>query len=152
MKRIVIAVSLLVFLFGAGVCFAGPAIPNLVGTWTADTEGVVMVKGDDPAAGSMHGGEAAAFDASGKIKHMARQAKVVVTAQKGRVLHGTFTSAKAAENFVMVIGWDYKTVYLADQDGFMDGTIVNKNRINFIYRHVSPEDTVASAVTWRRQK
>lgn len=152
MKKILVAVALSIFLVGTGVCFAGPAIPNLVGTWTADTVGAVMVKGDDPATGSMHGGESAAFSENGKIKHIARQAKVVVTAQKGRVLHGTFVSAKATENFVMVIGWDSKTVYLADHDGFMDGTIVNKDRINFVYRHVTPEDTVASAVTWKRSK
>jgi hypothetical protein len=152
MKKIVISVFLLVFLFGMRICFSDSGIPNLVGTWTVQTEGVVMFKGGDPGAGSMHGGEGAALNADGRIKHVSRQSKVVVTAQQGRVWHGTFTSAKATENIVMVIGWDNKTVHAADHDGFLDGSIVNKNKINFIYRHVGPDDTVLLTVTWTRSK
>ena len=152
MKKIVISFTLLAFLLGTGICFAESGIPNLVGTWTVQTEGAVMFKGSVPATGSMHGGEVADFKADGSIKQVSRQSKVVVTAQQGRVLHGTFTSEKATENFIMVIGWGNKTVHLADHDGFIDGNIVNKDKINFIYRHVSSDDTVVLTGTWTRKK
>jgi hypothetical protein len=152
LKKIGIATFILVILCGTGISFAASPVPNLVGTWATDTEGIVMFRGGDPGAGSMHGGEGATLDKEGRIKHVSRQGKVMVTAQKGRILHGTFTSEKATENFVMVIGWDNKTVHAADHDGFFDGNIVNKNKINFIYRHVSPEDTVALTITWTRNK
>jgi hypothetical protein len=152
MKKIAISLIGVAFLLGTGICFAESGIPNLVGTWTVQTEGVVMFKGNTPATGSMHGGEASDLKADGSIKHVSRQSKVVVTAQQGRVLHGTFTSEKATENFIMVIGWGNKTVHLADHDGFFDGNIVNKDKINFIYRHVGANDTVVLTGTWARKK
>jgi hypothetical protein len=76
----------------------------------------------------------------------------VVTAQQGSVFHGTFKSAKATEKIVGVIGWGNKTIHTASEDGFMDGTVVNGNKINFLYEHVTPDDTVVLAVTWTRAR
>ena len=50
--------------------------------------------------------------------------------QQSRVLHGTFTTSKATESFIAVIGMDNKSFFLADEDGIMDGTIVNKENLH----------------------
>ena len=42
--------------------------------------------------------------------------------------------------------------YYADEDGFMEGQISNKDKINLIYRHSSSTDTVVAVGTWTRKK
>ena len=76
--------------------------------------------------------------------------EVRITSQEGRVIRGVFKS-KVEEPFVAVIGLD-KKLYLADQDGMLDGRIVNKNTIEVVYRHVSAKDTVVAAGVWTRKK
>lgn len=135
------SITLLVFLLGVGVCLADSGIPNLVGTWTVKGEGGVLSKGDSPGAKTHH---------SGKFSTLTAEA--VVTKQQGRVLHGIFKSPKATENFVAVIGSDNKSFYYADEDGFIEGKIVSKDKMDLVYRHVTPADTVVAVGTWTRNK
>jgi len=141
MKKIVVSFILLVFLFGAGVCFADSGIPNLMGTWIVQAEGAVLTKDGAPRAKTHHSGEFSTLTA-----------EVVVTKQQGRVLRGTFKSSRSTENFVAVIGLDNKSFYYADEDGFNEGRIIGKNKINMVYRHITPADTVVAVGTWTRKK
>lgn len=141
MKRFVIGIALLAFILTAGTCLADSAIPNLVGTWTVKTEGGVLLKGSASGPKTHHSGEFSTLTA-----------ETVVTRQQGRIFHGTFTSPKATEKFVGVIGMDNKSIYLADEDGFIEGKIVNNNRIESVYRHVTASDTVIGVGTWTRKK
>jgi hypothetical protein len=141
MKKITISVILLVVLFGMGICFADSDIPNLVGTWTVQTEGAVLIKGAAHGAKTHHRGEFSTL-----------KAELIVTKQQGRVLHGIFKSPRATEKFVAVIAMDNKSVYLADEDGFMEGQISNIDQINIIYRHSGSTDTVVAVGTWTRKK
>jgi len=140
-KRIFISIALFTFMFAAGTCLADSAIPNLVGTWTVKNEGAVISKDKAPGAKTHFSGEFSTL-----------AAELAVTKQQGRVLHGTFTSPKATEKFVGVIGMDNKSIYLADEDGFIDGKIINKDRIDTVYRHATPTDTVIGVGTWTRKK
>jgi hypothetical protein len=79
-------------------------------------------------------------------------AEAVVTKQQGRVLHGIFKSPKATENFIAVIGPDNKRFYYADEDGTTEGRIVNKDKMEMIYRHATPSDTVVGVGTWIRKQ
>jgi hypothetical protein len=135
-----LSITLLVFLLGTGVCLADSGIPNLVGTWIVKAEGGVISKGASGAK-THHSGEFSTLTA-----------EAVVTKQQGRVLHGTFKSPKATENFVAVIGTDNKSFYYADEDGFNDGKIVSKDKLDMVYRHVTPTDTVVAVGTWTRKK
>ena len=141
MKKMAISVFLFAFLFGVGTCFADSDIPNLVGTWTVHAEGAVLLKGAVAGAKTHHRGEFSTLNA-----------EAVVTKQQGRVLHGTFKSPRAAENFIAGIGMDNKNFYYADEDGFMEGKIVNKDKMNVIYRHSTSTDTVVAVGTWTRKK
>ena len=66
--------------------------------------------------------------------------------------YATITSKNASENAVAVIGWDNKTVYFADQDGFTDATLVSKDKMTYIYRHVGEKDSVVAAGIMTRKK
>ena len=141
MKRGVVIITVFVFLLGTGTCFAESAVPNMVGTWTVKAEGGVLVKGNASGSKTHHSGEFSALTA-----------EAVVAKQQGRVLHGIFKSPKATENFIAVIGPDNKRFYYADEDGTMEGRIVNKDKMEMIYRHVTPSDTVVGVGTWIRKK
>jgi hypothetical protein len=142
MRKTTAMIAVLAFLLGAGSCFAeNSAIPDMVGTWTVKTEGGVLLKGSAPTQKTHHAGEFSTLNA-----------EMVVTKQQGRVLHGIFKSPKATEKFIAVIGMDNKSLYYADEDGFMDGKILNKDEINVVYRHVSPSDTVVGVGTITRKK
>lgn len=140
-KRTVTMIAMLVFVLGVGVCFAEPAIPNLVGTWTVNAEGAVLLKGAASGPKTHHSGEFSTLTA-----------EAVVTQQQGRVLHGTFKSPKATENFIAVIGPDNKSLYFADEDGTLEGKIVSKDKMEIIYCHVTASDTVIAVGTWTRKK
>lgn len=135
------SITLLAVLLGVGICVAESGIPNLTGTWLVKAEGGVISKGSSPGAKTHHSGEFSSL-----------AAEVTVTKQQGRVLHGTFKSLKATECFVAVIGNDNKSFYYADEDGLTDGKIVNKDRLEVVYRHVSSADTVVAVGTWTRKK
>jgi len=140
MKKIAISVILFALLFGVGTCFADSDIPNLVGTWTVQAEGGVLMKVEARRAKTHHSGEFSTLNA-----------EAVVTRQQGRVLYGTFKSHRSAEKFVAVIGMDNKNFYYADEDGFMEGNIISKDKMNVIYRHVTADDTVVGVGTWTRK-
>jgi len=141
MKKIVISFTLLAFLLGTAICFAESVIPNLLGTWTVQSEGAVILKGAAHGAKTHHRGEFSTL-----------KGEWVVTKQQGRVLHGIFKSPRAAEKFVAVIAVDNKSFYLADEDGFMEGQISSKDKVNIIYRHSGSADTVVAVGTLTRKK
>ena len=137
----VLCIALAVFLGGAKIGCADSQIPNLVGTWVVKAEGAVLQRGAGYGVKTHHKGEFSTLTA-----------EAVVEKQKGPVLHGTFTSPRATEKFVAVIGPDNRTFSYADEDGFVDGRIVDKDTIQITYRHVTPVDTVVATGVWTRKK
>lgn len=142
MKQTAAKITVLVFLLCAGPCFADDsAIPNMVGTWTVKAEGGVLLKDSAPGPKTHHVGEFSTLTA-----------EAVVTKQQGRVFHGTYKSPRATEKFIGAIGLDNKSFYYADEDGTMEGKIVNKDKMEVVYRHVTTSDTVIGVGTWTRKK
>ena len=141
MKKMTISVVVLAVVFTMGICFADSDIPNLVGTWATKAEGGVILKGAKHGAKTHHRGEFSSL-----------KGEWIVTKQQGRVLHGTFKSPRATEKFVAVIAMDNKSLYHADEDGFLEGQIVNKDQINIIYRHSNATDSVVAVGTMMRKK
>lgn len=141
MKQTAIMISILVILLSANTSLADPGIPNMVGTWTVKAVGGVLIKGGTSGSKTHHDSEFSTLNA-----------EAVVTKQQGRVLHGTFKSPKAAENFIAVIGLDNKSFYYADEDGVLEGKIVSKDKMEVVYRHVTPSDTAVGVGTWTRKK
>ena len=136
-----LGIFLLVLVLGTSVCFAEADIPNLVGTWTAQFEGVNISKGSEPGTWTHF------RDGVNSLT-----AELVVIKQQGRVFQGIFTSPNATEKVAGVIGWDNKTVYFVDFDGFVDATLVNSNKMTYIYRHVGEKDANVAIGTYTRKK
>lgn len=141
MKKVAISIIILAVVLNLGICFAESDAPNLVGTWVTQSQTGVILKGKKPGAKTHSRGEFTTL-----------KGELTVTKQEGRVLHGTFTSPRATEKFVAVISMDNKSLYLADEDGFMEGQIVNKDQINIIYRHSTAKDSVVAVGTCIRKK
>lgn len=142
MKKLIVGIVVLAFLAGTGLCFAEAGIPDLVGTWSIKSEGAVIAKKDsEPGAKTHHSGDFSSISA-----------EVVVTKQKGRVFHGTFTTSKGSEALIGVIGMDNKSIFTSDEDGFSEGKIVGKNKITCVYRHSTSADSVIAVATWTRKK
>lgn len=141
MKKFTMSVVVLAVVLTMGICFADSDIPNLVGTWATQVEGGVILKGEKHGAKTHHRGDFSTL-----------KGECVVTKQQGRVLHGTFKSPKATEKFVAVISMDNKSLYQADEDGFLEGQIINNDQINIIYRHSGSKDTVVAVGTMMRKK
>ena len=141
MKKMTISAVVLAVLFTMGICFAESDIPNLVGTWTTQAQGSVILKGAKHGAKTHHRGEFSTL-----------KGEWTVTKQEGRVLHGTFKSPRATEKFVAVIAMDNKSLYHADEDGFLDGQIINADQINIVYRHSNAKDTVVAVGSMMRKK
>jgi hypothetical protein len=47
---------------------------------------------------------------------------------------------------------DNKSFFYSDEDGFLEGKIINKDKINVVYRHVTSNDIAAGVGTWTRKK
>jgi hypothetical protein len=143
MKKSICVVSVLVAtLFCVSVCMADSDIPNLVGTWTTKSEaGLLILKGNEPGPKTHHTQPFSSLNA-----------EVAITKQQGRIFHGAFKSHRATENFVGAIGPDNKTLYCAFELGFMEGKIINKDKIEIVYRHVTPADAVVAVGIWTRKK
>ena len=141
MKKAIFVTPLLIALLGLSVCLADSTIPDLVGTWTIKTEGGVLIKGNEPGLKTHHTGAFSTLNA-----------EAVITKQQGRIMQGTFKSPKATENFIAAIGLDNKTLYYADEDGFLEGKIIDKDTIEVVYRHVTPADTVIGVGVFTRKK
>lgn len=141
MKKIAACIIVVIVVVFSSRCFAESGIPNLVGTWIVQVDGGVITKGESI-------GPKTHF----KSEFSSITGEAVVTKQKGMVVHGTFTATNTSEAFIAVIGMDNKGFFYADEDGFDDGIIVNKDKINIVYRHITATDTVAGVGTWTRKK
>jgi hypothetical protein len=116
------------------------SVPNLVGTWTVDAEGAVLIHGSTPSAKSHHANEFSTL-----------KAEAVIQKQDGRRVSGIFKSPRYSERFVGVIGVDGKTFSYVDEDGSLEGQIVSPNAINVSYRHNNAKESVVASGTWIRK-
>ncbi len=127
-------------LMGGTYSFAAD-IPYLVGNWVVETEGGVLASPSGPRENIHHSGEFS------KLK-----GELVVTKQEGRIVHGVFTSPRAQENFIGAITMDNQRFFYADEDGMMEGDFVDNDKLNVVYRHVTPTDTVIGVGSMNRKQ
>jgi len=153
MKKIILGISLMVFILGQAVCYAASQEPNLVGTWIVQAEGVTLLKGTDL---SKHNREGASLDKDGtvkKIETVSPDMTIIITDQVGRVFYGKKVTAKTSEKFAGVIGFDKKSIHYVDEDGFCDGVYNEKNdTIEYVYKHNTVNDSVIIIGTLTRKK
>lgn len=115
-------------------------IPNLVGHWIIEAKGGMFEKEDQRGAFTHH---------EGKFSTITGYADI--TEQEGRVIHGEFSFDKGLnETLIGVIGFDNKTVRIADMDGITECEIISEDLIQTIYSHVTEHDSAVGVGTWTR--
>ena len=139
-KHVCLSIICLLVFSGSFVC-AESNIPNLVGKWKVVADGGVLIKGDKVSE-----------ETHRETSFSKLVAEVVVEEQKGRVFKGYFKTKKAKEKIVGVIGFDNKTLYHVDHDGFVLGKLVTPDKVELVYLHAKPSDSVAAIATWERIK
>ena len=117
-----------------------PPVPNLVGRWTVTGQGAVLCKVEASRCKTHHHGDFSDLEAT-----------VEITRQQGRLMHGVFRSKYASEKFVATIGYDNRSFYLVDEDGFAEGRILDGRRLQVVYRHSTDLDAVVDLSTWTRR-
>lgn len=124
----------------SGAALAQVAAPDLKGTWVGTSESIVTGKAEHHAASA---GKAPLLDNV--------QFTFAITGQDGHRFWGTISSAKGTEALTGVVGLDGRTVVARDDDGQIEGTLVDANTIQLIYTH-GGVSTVVAVNTIRRQK
>jgi hypothetical protein len=119
---------------------AEPAIPDLRGTWTGQSETIIRGRGNPH-----HGGESSAEPRLSSVPFT-----LIVDKQDGRRFSGTFSSPRSKEAVVAVISRT-GTIYLMDDDGYTIGTMLAPNRIELCYMQQSPDLHIASCAELTKQ-
>uniref|UniRef100_A0A7C4EKD1 TIGR03067 domain-containing protein n=1 Tax=Fundidesulfovibrio putealis TaxID=270496 RepID=A0A7C4EKD1_9BACT len=141
MKCRVLLAVVVSLLLTASFAWAQGKIPSLTGKWDVESTGGMMQTGQ---------GES-------KVTHWTPGQAVLkgqleIVSQDGRFIKGAYTSARGTENFIAMISPDGKMLYASDLDGFFDCKLVGKDRMEIVYRHVKPTDSVvATSVATRRK-
>jgi hypothetical protein len=123
------------------------SIIDLKGTWTGTAEAVV----DGPAQHHPAPG-AAGTNPAGKFRLSEQPFTLVVEGQSGRRFWGTTSSPTRTERILGTLSVDGKTLHMVDDDGFLDGVVVNADRIDVCYRHVNASSAVVSCALVSRKK
>jgi hypothetical protein len=118
----------------------GPGVPNLLGKWTVVGKGAVLCKVEASRCKTHHHGDFSNLEAVADI-----------TRQQGRILQGVYKSKYATEKFLATVGYDNKSFFLVDEDGFADGRIIDGNQIQVVYRHTTDLDSVIDLSSWTRR-
>lgn len=121
--------------------FADAKVPSLIGKWDVESIGGMMLTADKESKGTHW--------APGQ---QVLKGQLEILSQDGRFVTGTYTSARGSEKFIAMISADGKYMYASDTDGFFDCKIIGKDRLEIIYRHVKPTDSVVAMGTAKKQK
>ena len=116
------------------------AIPDLRGTWKGESESIVL------------GGGNAHHDMTAANEPELRSVAFTLTIDKqdGRRFSGTFASARGGSKVVAVMSRS-GTIFLADAEGFSNGTMLAPDRMELCYLKHAPDARIASCVELTKQ-
>jgi hypothetical protein len=118
---------------------AQTAIPDLRGTWKGESESVVL-------GGSSHHPAAQAAEP----RFTSVPFTLLIDKQNGRRFSGMFSSPRSSEPLIAVIARN-GTILAVDDDGFVNGSMLAPNRMEFCYLQVSSAARVASCLELTKQ-
>jgi hypothetical protein len=119
---------------------AQTAIPDLRGTWKGESESIVL-GGGNPHHGSTQTNEP-------QLRSV--PFTLTVDKQDGRRFSGTFSSPRSTEKVLAVISRS-GVIFLADDEGYTNGTLLAPNRMELCYLHVSNISRIASCAELTKQ-
>lgn len=80
---------------------------------------------------------------AGKYRLTEQAYTFTVEGQEGRRFWGTMSSSIKTERLLGSLSVDGKRIYMIDEDGFMDGTVVNATTVEICYRHIGATAVVS---------
>jgi hypothetical protein len=119
---------------------AETAIPDLRGTWTGQSESIVLGRGNPH-----HRDQRAAEPRFSNVAFT-----MTIDKQEGRRFSGTFSSPKGNEKIIAVVSRS-GTIFLVDDDGYTLGTMLAPNRMELCYMLQSPATRLASCTELTKQ-
>ena len=119
---------------------ADTAVPELRGTWKGDSQSIVLGFGP-------HHPDAK----TNEPRLTSVPFTLVIDKQDGRRFSGTFSSAQHSEAVVAVIS-SGGTIFMADDDGHIAGTMLAADRMELCYLHSSSAKRIASCTELTKQK
>src|SRR6201984_2430362 len=113
------------------------AVPDLRGTWKGESESIIL------DGGNAHHAMTAANEP--ELRSVAFT--LTIDRQDGRRFSGTFSSARGGTKVVAVMSRS-GTIFLADAEGFSNGTMRAPDRMERCYLKHGPEARRASCLAW----
>ena len=124
---------------------AAATISDMKGTWKGTGEAIVSGLAAHHPPGSP-------AKAAGNHRLRSQTFTYKIEGQDGKRFWGTVTSDAAVEQIIGSISPDGKWVYIAAREGLLDGTVVDKDTVQFCYRHISPPTMIVACNEMKRQK
>jgi hypothetical protein len=140
MSKSIWIASLLVAATLAAAASAQSGIPDLRGTWKGDSETIII------GGGNAH--HPAAQSNEPELRSVAFT--LTIDRQDGRRFSGTFSSPRSSSKVIAVISHS-GTIFLADVEGFSNGTMLSDNRMELCYLKLTSDARVASCVELTKQ-
>ncbi len=112
---------------------AETAIPDLRGTWTGESELIILGRGNPHHAGKQ--------SAEPRLSSIAFT--MTIDKQDGRRFSGTFSSSRGNDKVIAVVSRS-GAIYMVDDDGYSFGTMLAPNRMELCYLLQSRAARVAS--------
>ena len=119
---------------------AQTAIPDLRGTWKGDSESIVLGGGNPHHTGTQ----------ANEPQLRSVPFTLTIDKQDGRRFSGTFSSPRSTEKVIAVVSRG-GVIFLADDEGYTNGTLLAPNRMELCYLHVSSISRIASCVELTKQ-
>lgn len=123
----------------ASVADSAENITDLKGRWVGTSESIVT--GQAPHHAPARGNEPLLDNV---------EFTFAITGQDRRRFWGTVSSSQGQERITGVIGLDGKTIVAQDDDGLIQGALIDANTIDLIYSHTG-RSTVVAATRLKRQ-
>ncbi|MDI6026103.1 hypothetical protein QBK99_07880 [Corticibacterium sp. UT-5YL-CI-8] len=141
------AIGALAILLAGGQVAMAQEIPDLKGTWTP-SQGAHIVSGQS------HHSESGTVPMPGDDTLQTHTTKFTFRfeGQEGRTFWGELSSGKVSEKLIGAISVDGKRFVIADKDGSFNGTLVDKDTLDYCYTHVTETDTAVACGLLLREK
>ena len=130
----------LIALATATTAAAQSAVPDLRGTWKGESESIVL------GGGNAHHAVTSANEP--ELRSVAFT--LTIDKQDGRRFSGTFSSPRGGSKVVAVMSRG-GTIFLADAEGFSNGTMLAPDRMELCYLKHGPDARIASCVELTKQ-
>jgi len=119
---------------------AETAVPDLRGTWTGQSESIVLGRGN-----THHGTKNSPEPRMSSVPFT-----MTIDKQDGRRFSGVWSSPQSKENVIAVISRG-GNIFLLDSDGFTVGTMLAPNKIELCYMQQGQAVHVASCTEMTKQ-